>query len=246
MKKISIILILFTCLSVSGIAYALVDSISSFVSIKDFELIWDTDTYVPFGYEGRNLPVKAAQINVYALIDTISGDPNSLKYSWFLEDIFQTSKSGYGRTSFSFYATQTAGLKHAVRLQIFNEDRSIFMERSIEIPITGPELIVYSTNTNTYFSNQASKISTIISNKECSIIVKPYFFSIKKLSDLTFEWNLSGQEPIKTSGYGASILKLTVENTGGDELKQNSLWVSATNNKDPRQKATETIKLNIH
>ena len=58
------------------------------ITINKFNLIWSADTYTPLGYEGRNLPTIGSEVKVDAIINTSGGSAKSLKYSWFLEDIF--------------------------------------------------------------------------------------------------------------------------------------------------------------
>src|SRR4030042_2316781 len=91
------------------------------VVIRDFDLIWSVDTYAPYNYEGRNLPSRGSEIKIEAIVNILSGNPYSLKYSWFLEGVFQKNKSGYGKDTFSFSAVQRANSFHTVRLLIFND-----------------------------------------------------------------------------------------------------------------------------
>lgn len=256
MKKLLVIFFILILFPLSAIAQTetefnlenlfLGEQATSLVAINNFNLIWSVDTYTPYNYEGRNLPSRGSEIRVEAIISVSSGSPNNLKYSWFLEGVFQRSKSGYGKDVFSFSAVQRPGGFHIIKLQIFNDDRSVFQEKSIQIPVVSPEIIVYPSNGNSHFSNQASKISTVLSNKEFSFIAKPYFFSIKRLIDLTFEWNFPGKEPIISSDYNASVLSLTVSSNKLGELIENDLRVNAKNTKDPRQEASQIIKLNIY
>ena len=44
-----------------------------------------------------------------------------------------TTKSGYGKTSFSFNAAKGSDDFHTIKLQVFNEDRSVFEEKSINL-----------------------------------------------------------------------------------------------------------------
>lgn len=205
--------------------------IASNITVHNVDLIWSADTYAPYQYQGRNLPSVSSKVVVEAIVNA-SGDAKSLKYSWFLEDIFQRSKSGYAKDSFSFYVNQRPGSNHTVRLQVFNEDRSVFIEQEIKIPIVEPELIIDS--------------KTISPGKEFSFIAKPYFFSINKLTDLTFEWFVPGQEAIISSDYDASVLDLNISGKENDEVLKSALRVSAQNNKDPRQKASQTINVLIY
>jgi len=251
-KTIITIITIITFLPLTGLAFDFDNlffddlGIDSYISINKFDLIWSTDTYTPCEYQGRALPSPGSKVTVEAVVSVSGGNADSLKYSWFLEDIFQRSKSGYGKDSFYFYVNQRPGAYHTIRLQIFNESRSVFEEKSIKIPIVESELIVYSSNKNSYFSNRASKMSTILTGKEFSFIAKPYFFSIKKLTDLEFEWHFPGQEPIISSAYDASILDLTVSGKEDEEILESELWVSVKNKKEPRQGAYQTIKVLIY
>jgi hypothetical protein len=212
------------------------------IAINRFDLIWSADTYTPFGYEGRNLPTIGSEVRVDTIINASGGNAKSLKYSWFLEDIFQQNKSGYGKDSFSFYIQQMPGEYQTIRVQAFNDDRTIFEEKTIQIPVAKPELIVYPSKGNSHFSNQASGNYLNILGEKISLIVKPYFFSIKKLTDLTFEWGLAGQQPISSSDYDASILNLTVRNASGTN---NNLYIGVINPGEERQNMSKNINLNI-
>jgi len=216
------------------------------ITVGNFDLVWSVDTYTPFDYIGRKLPVMGSKVTVDAIVKVSGGSVKSLKYSWFLEDIFQQNKSGYGKTSFYFYVQQRSRAYHTVRLQVFNEDRTVFEEKSIQIPITEPELVVYPSNGNSYFLNQASKVSAVVSNQKFSFIAKPYFFSINKLTDLIFEWNVAGQNPIISSNYNASILDLNVTGKNNNQASEQNLWVSVKNSQTEEQNAFKSIKINIY
>jgi len=211
-----------------GLAETSNQSLLSDANIKNFDLNWSTDTYTSFGYEGRALPVRGGLVFVDAEVSIFSGDAKNLKYSWFLEDIFQKNKSGYGKTSFYFYARQTPGTYHTVRVQVFNEDRTIFQEKTIKIPIVKPEIILSLANTN-----------------KLSIIAKPYFFSINKLTDLVFEWTLEGQNPIKSSDYDANILDINILNKHNNQFVEQELRIGVENSNEKEQKAYDSIKINL-
>jgi len=216
------------------------------LKINNIELIWNNDSYVPPLYQGRALPSIGSKVLIDAIVNVSGGDPLNLKYSWFIDDIFQKNKSGYGKNSFYFYASQRPGNSQAIKVQIFNDDRTIFEERSIQVPITDPEVIFYSSNGNSHFSNQASTISTVLAGKKFSFIAKPYFFSIKKLTDLVFEWTLSGTNPIISSDYDASIFNLTISDKNANGTTESNLWVNVKNSLDERQKANGSMKINIY
>jgi len=217
------------------------------ITINSFDLIWSADTYTPYEYQGRALASQGSEVTVEAIVNISGGDPNSLKYSWFLDNIFQRTKSGYGEDSFYFYVLQYSGAYHIIKLQIFNEDRSVFEEKTIKIPVVEPEVIVYPSNGNGHFSDQSSKTSFVLAEKEFSFIAKPFFFSVKELTGLSFEWHFPGQEPIISSDYDANVLALTVSGKEGfEEILENNFWISVTNKTDPRQKVSQRIKIKIY
>lgn len=244
MNKTLYIIIISILLGIPSTIFA-ADSASD-VRINKFELIWSADTYTPYNYQGRNLPIIGSKVTVNPIISASGGDAKSLKYSWFLEDIFQQNKSGYGKDSFYFYVQQRPGAYHTVRLQIFNDDRTVFEEKSIQIPIAEPEIIFYSSNGNSHFSNQASAIYSILAGKTFSFIARPYFFSINKLTDLVFEWTFSGKESIISSDYDASIFNLTISDNNNRQIIKSDLWVNVKSILDETQNAFKSMKINIY
>ena len=228
-KKICFIIALTLLLTPSiGLAEDINVTTSPNIALTRFELSWSTDTYAPIEYIGRTLPTTGSKIFIDASVRVANGDAKSLKYSWFLDDIFQKNKSGYGKDSFYFYAKSISGRSHIVRVQVFNEDRTIFQEKTIEIPIVSPEIILNRRNIN-----------------NLSIVAKPYFFSIDKLTDLKFEWTIQGQSPITSSGYSASILDISITNKDSDKLIEQELIVNVKNLKDAAQNARKSIRINI-
>jgi len=202
------------------------------IKINNVELIWSTDTYTPYEYKGRKLASPGSKITIEALVNTSNGSSADLKYSWFYENIFQKNKSGYGKDSFYFYANQLPKGAHTIRVQIFNDNRNIFEEKEIKIPIVDTELFITS--------------SIISPGREFSFKAKPYFFSINKLTDLEFEWRLPGQEPIISSDYSASVLNLDISEKDNQEVFENNLWLGISNKNGSKQKAFKTINFVIY
>ena len=215
------------------------------ITIVNFYLIWSADTYVPYEYQGRALPSPGSKITVEAIVNAIGGT-SSLKYSWFVEDIFQSTKSGYGRNILSFYANQRPGGYQTIRVQIFNEDRTIFDEKTIKIPVIEPEVVVHLRGDHSMFSDRATKSSVIFSDKKLSFVAKPYFFSIKKLTDLTFEWRFAGHESTISSAYGANVLELNTNEKKDSKILEQTLGIEIENKTNSFQKALQTIKVQIY
>lgn len=208
------------------------DTIEQEINLKTLELYWSADTYVPFGYQGRALATKGSLVTVEADLDIVGGDPENLKYSWFLDDIFQGAKSGYGQDKFQFYVRRFNGARHTVLLKVFNESRSFLVEKSITIPITSPELVVHGD-------------FDVIADKETSFLALPYFFNIKSLKDLEFEWTL-GDKSVRESSFIANVFGLKIINKQVGGSLEETLRVIATNKRQTDQRVQKLIKINIY
>ncbi len=197
------------------------------IKLNMLELAWSAETYAPLDYQGRTLPIKGSMVDVDAIISITGENTGNLKFSWFLDNTFQESKSGYGKTSFRFGVRKFNGDFHNVLVKIFNEDRSFYIEKSIEIPIARSEVVLKQSNMN-----------------QLSILAKPYFFSIDKLTDLEFQWTLEGQEPIISSNYNADILDINIKNKNLP-ASEYQLGLVVKNLRNTIQSANSSIKINL-
>lgn len=217
------------------------------INLKTLELFWSADSYVPFGYQGRALPTKGSLVTVGAYLDVSGGDPKNLRYSWFLDDIFQEAKSGYGQNSLKFGVRRFNGSSHTVLLKVFNESRSFLVEKSITIPITSPEIVVYNKNGSQINLPYTASMKTfkVISDKEASFLALPYFFNIESLTDLEFEWAL-GDKTVKDSSWLANIFGLKIINKKVEGSLAETFRVIVTNKEQSDQKIQKVIKINIY
>ena len=201
--------------------------------LDSLELYWSADTYTPFGYKGKSLPVNGSIVTVEADLKLTKGNPSFLKYSWFLDGVFQGAKSGYGRTSFKFGVRRTPNLHHEVLVKIFNEDNSFYVEKSIIIPITSPEIIVFQNNGNSRINlkyNNIPKNYQVFADQEVSFVALPFFFSINNIEDLEFEWSFANKQS-KESSLTANLFGLKVVNKEEQEPLSTELQVKALNKK---------------
>lgn len=216
------------------------------INLESIDLYWSTDTYVPFGYEGRPLPTTESLITVETDLKISGASPKSLKYSWFLDDIFQEAKSGYGRDSFQFYTRRLKGASHAVLIKIFNESRSFYIEKSINVPITNPEIVVYpKTDSKIGLPYLASAENfDVFSDQENSFLALPYFFNIKSVKDLEFTWTV-GDQSAKDSSFLANIFGFKIVNKQVEGSLEQDLNIIVTNKTQTNQSVRKTINLNI-
>lgn len=214
------------------------------ITLNDLKLIWSADTYTPFEYEGRALPTRGSKVTIIAMVDVSGGDPESLTYSWFLDDVFQEDKSGYGRETFDFRIRRFGGQNQTVFLKLFNDSRSFYTEKTITIPIADPEVVIYPSRS----SDQGNRTSAIKAGRTSSFVAKPYFFSIEKLTDLTFEWHFANNARLTatSSTYGANILDLVVNQKSDSEISEQNLLIDVKNNLNSFQDASKMIKVQIY
>lgn len=211
------------------------------------KLYWSADTYVPFGYRGRKLPAMGSKVTINAHLEISGVNPKNLYHSWFLDGIFQEIKSGYGQDSFQFWVGRFGGGSHTVLLKAFNESRSFLVEKSITIPIVNPELVIYSKKGSRIYLPYAVAIKDfeLFADKETSFLALPYFFDIKTLLDLEFNWTFA-DKTYKESSLTANIFGLKIINKKmGGSLEQ-ALKVVATNMRRPDQIAKKAVRINIY
>jgi len=216
-------------------------------TLKNIEMIWSTDSYVPYDYPGRALAAIDGFVDVTVLLNVSGGNPANLQYSWFIDNMFDEEQSGYGRINFRFGVRKFAEETHTVLVKIFNDSNSFYMEKSITIPIVAPEVIIYPSIQNPDFSEHADNLLLAPSNKKSSFIAKPFFFSIKKPSDLNYRWRISEQEAVNATGYESNILNLGASQRNANELGARNLLLTVDNGvMYPGQSAFKSIVIQLH
>jgi hypothetical protein len=205
------------------------ETTSETINLKSIEIIWSTDSYVPYDYPGRALPSVDGFVDVTVALNLYQGKAENLQYSWFVDKTFDEQQSGYGKKNFRFGIRKNANEAHTVLVKIFNDDDSFYLEKSITIPIVSPEIIVYTSIKNPGFSELAKKTITIPTNKKSYFVAKPFFFSIKKSTDLNYQWQVSEQDAVNASGANANVLGLTVPKKENSERIVKDLLVNVNN-----------------
>lgn len=215
-------------------------------TLKDIEMIWSTDSYVPYDYPGRALPSVDGFVDVSVIINLYQGKTENLQYSWFLDKTFDESLSGYGKKNFRFGIAKNAGEFHTVLVKIFNDSNSFYLEKFIVIPIVKPEILIYTSAKNTEFSELAKRAVVVPVNRKSYFVAKPFYFSIKKPTDLDYQWEISGQQSIAASGINANILALTIPERTIKEKESRRMTISANNGwAFPKQNTYQNVFMQI-
>lgn len=217
------------------------------INLKELNLYWSAETYTPFGYQGRTLPIKNSWVDVSSVLKVTGAAVKDLKYSWFLDGVFQGYKSGYGQTDFRFGIRRENGQTHTVRLQVFNENRSFLTERTITIPVSRTDIVIYqAVNDKVNLRNDLSaKNSSIFATQENSFSALPYFFTIKTVNNLKFTWDFANRT-IDELSDATNMLNIKITNKPVGDVIEQALKVFGRNRNESGQTATEAIKINIH
>lgn len=214
------------------------------INLKSIDLVWSADSYVPYDYPGRALAPEGGFITVEAVLETEGGNQANLQYSWFVDDRFEEIKSGYGKKRFTFGVRRMANATHTVLVKIFNESNSFYIEKQITIPLIAPEIIVYTYGGNAHFSTLSRSNVIVSSDKKMSFIARPFFFSIKKMTDLIFDWRIANN---KISATSANNSILDVKMKGKEDKKEldESLSLKVSNKSFVEQDAFKSVNLKI-
>jgi len=215
------------------------------INLKSLELIWYTDSYVPYDYPGRALASEDGFITVETILETEGGNPANLQYSWFVDNRFEEEKSGYGKKNFSFGVRRGAQSSHIILVKIFDDAGSFYAEKSVTIPLVAPEIVIYTYGGNAHFSAHSKNYSTVLSDKKISFIARPFFFGIKKLTDLSFEWRIA-QNKITANSANNAILDLTLKGKEDKKEFEENLNLLISNKAFTEQKALKNVLLKIY
>ncbi len=165
------------------------DSVS--FTVSDADLTWSAQNQAPADYEGKILPSDGTKMIVSALPIIFSPgtktqlNPNNLNYRWFLNNIFDSSGSGLGKSTYKY----TAGANgDNLKVLISNAQNTAMVEKPVVIPTVAPKVLVFladSAGSITY----RSAIATLVTNLGQKLTFKavPYFFNLLP-SQLNWSW----------------------------------------------------------
>ncbi len=158
-----------------------------------FWITWTTDSYAPNSYEGKILPANSANVSVsFELFE--NGKPLNLsnqEVRWFMNNVI--AAKGVGLKTFAF---APGGAKPAIRVELPSFRGGASLAKSISIPIADPEIIINMDNAPS-------------AGKSINLRALPYFFNIKNITDLSFNWKINSASP-EGSPEDPSLLTIVV------------------------------------
>ncbi|MEK7088938.1 MAG: hypothetical protein AAB913_02300 [Patescibacteria group bacterium] len=192
----------------------------------EVDILWEAyDSYTPPFYKGKTLVPSQGMFKVVAMPNLInqSGKVNmsNLSYIWKKDGKVQSDSSGWGKNYFIF---QNSYLDKENVAEVKASDISGETNASGKIILRtiSPKIVFYKNDPllGVKWETALNNGFAINSNGE-TITTEPYFFSPKNinLSDLTFDWFLSGEKIQTPTPKNTISIKPEVGQSGGATIK---------------------------
>lgn len=197
--------------SVEGIVYE--KSITVRPELVD--VVWETTTTVPPFYRGKALHTMFGGLRIVAvptIVDEFGEkiDPKELYYTWKKDTTVFGSKSGYGKQSFVFSDPE---FRYPLEISVSVSDKSglFSADQTVFIDAAEPMALLYE-NSPLYgiLFNRAIRSEFVLTGREATFELFPYFFNTRSRNNLTYSWTVNGAEATEFKGP-----YLTVRNVGG-------------------------------
>lgn len=205
-------------------------------------LSWSTDTYTPLGYRGKALLSQKSSVEVVANVFSQEVNPREITYQWFLDGREQKNASGEGRQIFEFKMGEGSTQK-SVGLQIRNKDGlALRQPLNLILKPQKPE-VVLKTNALLleYFGNIPKY--QVSSDKKINFTAQSYFFNIKSIEELSYQWEIGGEKAIQTDENNPNMFILKVGQLTNSFTRNMSIKTENKNN--PLQKARLTVEISF-
>lgn len=205
------------------------------------DLIWQSNTYVPYFYKGKALATNDSLIKVVALPKMANNqgkiiNSDKLVYRWTMDGFYYGNSSGLAKNYFIFNLDSNG---NKIELEVNDPETGIKNKSQISINPRKPELILYAKKPlmGIDYSKSLEK-EYLLEEPEITIKAEPYFFPFKNWLELNFDW-LVNNEKIgvpenfpseitlrkKEGTTGATTLDLKLKNTNNNEVVSRSLII---------------------
>lgn len=200
------------------------------VSPLELDVLWESPkSYTPPFYKGKALISKEGEYKISAMPsigNSISGTKN-FSYTWTKDGNVEVSKSGWGKSSFSFKNTYL-DRNNTVKVEVSDILNKFSGTKSITLEPSNPKIVFYKVDKKLGLIENQSINDEFFIKKDGEIIVAiPYFINTTNLNDeiIKFNWKIGEQDAQtvtprnqinvtpESGKNGSSTIGLTVENT---------------------------------
>lgn len=186
------------------IAFLIASKITAAQTKQEPKLIvtWQAQNYQPNDYKGKNLPTVNSPI--IAAVELIDNDKiinlSSVNITWLQNS--EIIVSGQGLKRIAFNNNGLFGDRVMIEADIIYKEKNL--QGAAIIPIVSPKTVI----STPHIFNQEIKAGVY------NFKATPFFFNIKKLSELAFSWSVNDQQESGGQNPDALNLQITSENRG--------------------------------
>ncbi len=179
---------------------------------NDFELdlVWKTNTLVPFDYPGKALPGTLSAITIYALANV--PNPEKLEYNWIVDDASSYREGpdqvGIGQNVFNWITFIVPNYPHRIKVAAKDPATEKISSASLSFKTQRPEAYVYFKNNDNYNNLSPARMS-FLPDQEQIFLIRPFYFNAASTAGLDFNWYLDG-EKIEEPGAQPDILPIHI------------------------------------
>ncbi|MBI4135953.1 MAG: hypothetical protein HY481_00145 [Candidatus Vogelbacteria bacterium] len=241
MKKLIVLLFILTLLLVYG-----VDPVRNRGSLRALavsngvDLIWEAQTYVPPGYQGRTLPSSESLVRVVAITSGLGNEKN-LNFHWRKDGLDVKSASGAGKNAFDYRAAPSSG--NLIEVTVTRPDGSIDASGAARIPVAAPKIVFYEVKDGQIDYRRALKNLNLVTD-QTKIIAEPFYFSLTDWLNhrLNFNWSANQQKVEPATEDPRFLTLITSADSGTGETV---LDLKITNADHPLQTATAKLPVSF-
>ncbi len=166
-------------------------------------ITWKTDSFIPYWYRGRAMPIRASNIRASLAMMDNGKIVDLSKYAIGWSGNNGVFEKEIGLINFDFQFDKLISEQQNLTATVFNYNGQN-VKKTINIPVSRPE-IGLETNLN----------RTIIENGgKAALRAVPFFFNINSESSLDIKWSVNGKT--LTNQSGEKLVELTVPKFGNE------------------------------
>lgn len=189
MKNILLTLLILTAASTAALS-------AKGASAPEMWITWRAATYIPSDYSGRPLPVRNSKI--VAAVDLFENgrfvDLSEQTIYWYMNDRLLGGGPGEARMPVTI---PEAVSRTGVTLRVSMPDYKDGIARTINVIVADPQAVI--------------RTPSRVSGTSFEVRAVPFYFNISDPSELSFDWNISGQKPSNVSD--PSLIKVSLGNS---------------------------------
>jgi hypothetical protein len=159
---------------------------------SDVDVLWQAENYVPASYKGKALATSRSLIKVTA-IPYFSSPASKLIYKWEIDQKAYPELSGIGKNSITFLSTYSSNW-HNIRVTVSDLNQTTTAQKRLRIDIRDPNIILYNDHPLEGPHYGVALIDKVtMGGSDFSIRAEPYFFSLKDLKNLAYQWFMNNE-----------------------------------------------------